>query len=497
MSHNSANMFSGYNKTGKSVARVGNWVEELALKDMTGATRYEDFQSSKGKFSTTGSRVVVHSEQQHASDYCSASKTDRPELNQEYNVPDGIGPRERRRRERMAAEAKAYEENQPEPEKIDYTTTNSGAYQNYGRVDVKRVPRGRGGDRIRTGETLDLDVASMGKTKNQLNAEDEAIIKENYGGMNQPISVYSEKIRRGESIKGTAAGGVNPFGRSSAFTNDITDPTKRHVGASDFGGTEPVRMGPNLVQKSAFDQVRSKIVARGARGIKGLQRAMRIFDDNGDKQISKEEFADGLRDLGVDFELTPGTIDRCFAAFDTDGSGYMSFAEFLSGVRGAMNERRSHLVALAYDVLDVTGDGVVNYRDIERAYNTDSNPQVLSGEKSNQQVLEEFFDQWDTQDKDGVVTRREFEEYYQNISASIDDDDYFELMIRNAWHISGGDGWSANTTCRRVLVTHHDGTQEVCEIKNDIGLDPTDIEGMKTRLISQGVHNIRCISLAD
>jgi hypothetical protein len=34
-------MFSGYNKDGQGGARVGNWVEELALQDMTGSTRYE------------------------------------------------------------------------------------------------------------------------------------------------------------------------------------------------------------------------------------------------------------------------------------------------------------------------------------------------------------------------------------------------------------------------------------------------------------------------
>lgn len=41
---------------------------------------------------------------------------------------------------------------------------------------------------------------------------------------------------------------------------------------------------------------------------------------------------------------------------------------------------------------------------------------------------------------------------------SIDDDAYFELMMRNAWHIAGGEGQRANTTIARHLVTDRDGT---------------------------------------
>ena len=44
------------------------------------------------------------------------------------------------------------------------------------------------------------------------------------------------------------------------------------------------------------------------------------------------------------------------------------------------------------------------------------------------------------------MTWSEFLDYYKDLSVGIDDDDYFELMMRNAWHISGGEGNHANTS---------------------------------------------------
>jgi hypothetical protein len=46
------------------------------------------------------------------------------------------------------------------------------------------------------------------------------------------------------------------------------------------------------------------------------------------------------------------------------------------------------------------------------------------------QVLRQFLDGFDGGNHDGRVTGKEFQRYYATISASIDDDDYFELMIR-------------------------------------------------------------------
>ncbi len=116
------------------------------------------------------------------------------------------------------------------------------------------------------------------------------------------------------------------------------------------------------------------------------------------------------------------------------------------------------MVALAYNVLDKDGSGLVTIEDIEIAYDPSFHPDFQSGRKSREDVLRDFMGVWETHKRDGIVTREEFNDYYKDISASIDDDDYFELMIRNAWHIAGGEGWCENTTIKRVLKTNPDGS---------------------------------------
>merc|ERR1711904_702444 len=110
--------------------------------------------------------------------------------------------------------------------------------------------------------------------------------------------------------------------------------------------------------------------------------------------------------------------------------------------------------------------------DVAQAFRPAGHAEVMAGAMGESEALRHFLGQFDSIDKDGVVTKAEFIEYYKNVSASIDDDDYFELMIRNAWHIPGGEGWCENTSNLRVLVIHMDGSSTVEEVKNDLGLKP-------------------------
>merc|ERR1719359_691850 len=109
--------------------------------------------------------------------------------------------------------------------------------------------------------------------------------------------------------------------------------------------------------------------------------------------------------------------------------------------------------------------------DIQGTYNVNHDPDVLQGRIAPDQALEAFLANFDGVEKDGTVTQKEFTEYYRSISASINNDDYFELMIRNAWHIPGGEGWCENTANTRLLVVFADGRQKVVCVENDLGVD--------------------------
>lgn len=219
------------------------------------------------------------------------------------------------------------------------------------------------------------------------------------------------------------------------------------------------REPPNQV----LDKIKQVMKARGAHGIRGLALVFKRMDNSGDRKMDRTEFMWGLKENG--HNLTPSEFERIFKFFDRNNDGKVDYDEFLRALRGDMNERRTQLALLAFKKLDRTGDGIVSVDDLKDQYDVSFHPDFKAGKKSKQAILTEFLGQWDRLEKDGRVTQDEWLDYYKDVSASIDDDDYFELMIRNAWHIAGGKGQYQNTTIKRELQTDADGTQRVVMAK--------------------------------
>ena len=140
-----------------------------------------------------------------------------------------------------------------------------------------------------------------------------------------------------------------------------------------------------------------------------------------------------MRDIGI--SLNEDEALAVLKHFYRNGNGMVSFDEFLRAIRGEINSNRLVWIKKAYQKLDVNGDGTVKLDDIAKLYDVSKHPDVTQGRKDPKQVYLEFMKLWDTQVADGIVTFEEFLEYFADVSASVDTDEYFAVMMQNAWKL--------------------------------------------------------------
>ena len=95
-------------------------------------------------------------------------------------------------------------------------------------------------------------------------------------------------------------------------------------------------------------------------------------------------------------------------------------------------------------------------------------------------------------ERDNTVSESEFFLYYSDLSAGIKNDDMFESMIRNAYHLSGG------STKQRVMCIFDNRDKQIVTIEDDFGIDKSNNEKLLRCVRAQGLNDIvRVDAFAD
>ncbi|CAH1130290.1 unnamed protein product [Ceutorhynchus assimilis] len=181
-------------------------------------------------------------------------------------------------------------------------------------------------------------------------------------------------------------------------------------------------------------RLRLLCLSRGAQGILGLGRVFRRMDKDGKKDLSLEEFSLGLKEMQL--QISDEEIQEMFDNCDIDGTGTINIDEFLFQIRPPLSDARKNIIKEAFDKMDKAHEGEITIGALKRVYNVDSQPRYISGEDSREDILDKLLDNFDHDaTRDGKVTKEEFFNYYAAISASIENDCYFNLMMRQAYKL--------------------------------------------------------------
>lgn len=194
--------------------------------------------------------------------------------------------------------------------------------------------------------------------------------------------------------------------------------------------------GPGSMEVDAvLEKLRASLKRRGAEGIRGLARHFKIVDRDNSKSIDADEFSQlcNLNRLG----LSQNEQNVLMRGFDSDGNGRVDYEEFLRGVRGRLSPTRKKMVRQIFDALDKIGGelGYLTIAAIRPIYSVTNHPQVKAGKMSKDEALQEFLNGFEGSqgNRDGRITLDEWIKYYEEVSVSVDSDDYFGTMLAGTW----------------------------------------------------------------
>jgi Ca2+-binding EF-hand superfamily protein len=190
------------------------------------------------------------------------------------------------------------------------------------------------------------------------------------------------------------------------------------------------RQCPKLAQR-----VLDQLIARSGsvpQAVKDFGKWFRQPNASGKRLMSREQVAALCRELQVNAKDTE--VDQLFGKLDANDDGAVSYDEFVDFVRGPMSDERKAAVQAAFAKIDTDFDGVITLLDIQRAYNPASNSDVASGQLTTAQALNVFLAQWDSREKRAPITFAEFSDYYNGVSAMVEDDRDFVQLVKGTWN---------------------------------------------------------------
>ncbi|AYU80927.1 calcium-binding protein, putative [Leishmania donovani] len=197
-------------------------------------------------------------------------------------------------------------------------------------------------------------------------------------------------------------------------------------------------------------------------GIKAMGRPFRKVSDDGRRWMTRDgvrQLVRGSRAFGAHagcltdtrnaLQTIEAVADTIFSAFPHEEATHpvapgeeaceerIDYDVFMDYVRGHMNSIRKKAVLEVFQRLDYDSDGNITIKDIQATFNAQEHPVVVSDAIfTAEKLLKGFLAIWDENQRHfGLVPYTEFMDYYNGLSAVIEDDAVFVGILKTTWKV--------------------------------------------------------------
>ena len=156
------------------------------------------------------------------------------------------------------------------------------------------------------------------------------------------------------------------------------------------------------------------------------------MDDQKFGYVPVDELLVCLKDVNVHIADHEKKLLLKFFDLSPHPKGTVDITEFMRGIRGKFLKSRIALLERVWrEKIAPTGAQKVPMGEVIRLIDFTHDPDVFTGRLTREQAIRDFPDLWD-KNLDGFINWHEFVDFYRDISAALESDAHFEMILRNA-----------------------------------------------------------------
>ena len=177
--------------------------------------------------------------------------------------------------------------------------------------------------------------------------------------------------------------------------------------------------------------------------------------------------------------------------YDLNGDGEIDYSEFLTAFKVPLNDFKKQLIKTAFDSLDTNQNGLIEPNELLR-FEGLSDLDIVCGNKTKESHLEDWKKIVDT-NEDGLISIKEFEDYYLDLSQILTSDSHFKQHIENTWGFKWGSG--SQQTAELTLVEAKRNYHQMRDLILKMLKGTTDEFKLRQLFASYDIHKSRLLSV--